>query len=62
MNNQNEVSVAAVKVAAVGTAAGLSILANALLWIQIAAGLVAIVYGSAQLFFLVRDTWWRERK
>lgn len=66
--NDETVPAAVVKVVAVGTAAGvaiaptvLSLASFALLWVQILAGLVAIVYGVAQLFFLLRDKWWRER-
>lgn len=49
------------KVAVVGSAAGVAQL-SPLEWMQFGAAAVAIVYGLVQIFFLLRDKWWRERR
>lgn len=64
MNEQHEpvsTTVALAKVGAVGLAAGVAQM-SALQWAQFGAAAVAIVYGLVQLFFLLRDKWWRERR
>ena len=59
-NDHHDVAVAVIKVAAVGFMAGLAQM-SPLQWAQFGAAGIAIVYGGAQLFFLLRDKWWRER-
>lgn len=54
------IPVAVAKVATVGVFAGAAQM-SPLEWMQFGAAAVAILYGAAQTFFLLRDKWWRER-